>query len=167
MKRLVLPALGLLLLGAAPETPKTPQAPPPAPQSTFQTEVELVTVDVAVVDKKGQSVRGLTRDDFVVTENDAPQTLTSFEAVVVPEVPPLSDAARRRAVVSTNVVADNRGGRTFAVVFDDIHLSPTQAQRARGAVARLPPGGRGRGRRGDPRRHRGRGLVDGADAGGA
>ena len=119
------------------------------------------------MDKKGQSVRGLTRDDFVVTENDVPQTLTSFEAVVVPEVPRPSDAAPRRTVVSTNVVPDNRRGRTFAVVFDDIHLSPMQAQRARGAVGGLPPE-RGRGRRpGDPRRHRGRGLVDRPDAGGA
>ncbi len=86
MKRLALPALGLVLLGAAPQDAAGPTAPG-RPQPTFQTEVELVTVDVAVVDKKGQSVRGLTRDDFIVTENDAPQTLTSFEAVVVPEVP--------------------------------------------------------------------------------
>jgi VWFA-related protein len=86
------------------------------------------------VDQKGQSVRGLTRDDFVVTENGVPQALTSFEAVVVPESPG-AGAAPRRAVVSTNVVPDNRRGRTFAVVFDDIHLSVGQAQRARGAVA--------------------------------
>jgi VWFA-related protein len=136
MKRLALPVLGLVLVGAAPQTPPgSPQAPPPGPQPTFQTEVELVTVDVAVVDKKGQSVRGLTRDDFIVTENDAPQTLTSFEAVVVPEIPGPSAVAPRRTVVSSNVVADNQRGRNFAVVFDDIHLSPAQAQRARGAVA--------------------------------
>jgi VWFA-related protein len=85
------------------------------------------------VDKKGQSVRGLTRDDFVVTENGVPHTLTSFEAVVVPEAPRAAETPRR-TVVSTNVVPDNRRGRTFAVVFDDIHLSPVQAQRARGAV---------------------------------
>ena len=131
MKRLALPVLGLVLLGAAPETP---QAPPPAPQPTFQAEVELVTVDVAVVDKKGQSVRGLTRDDFVVTENGVAQALTSFEAVVVPETSGPA-AASRRSAVSTNVVPDTRRGRNFAVIFDDIHLTPGQAQRARGAVA--------------------------------
>jgi VWFA-related protein len=134
MKRLALPALGLILLGATPQTPpESQQSPPPPSQPTFQTQVELVTVDVAVVDKKGQSVRGLTRDDFVVAENGAPQTLTSFEAVVVPEAPRAAETPRR-TVVSTNVVPDNRRGRTFAVVFDDIHLSPVQAQRARGAV---------------------------------
>ena len=135
MKRLALPALGLILLGATPQTPPESQQSPPTPsQPTFQTQVELVTVDVAVVDKKGQSVRGLTRDDFVVAENGVPQSLTSFEAVVVPEAPRAAETPRR-TVVSTNVVPDNRRGRTFAVVFDDIHLSPVQAQRARGAVA--------------------------------
>ena len=45
MKRVAAPILSLILLGAAPETP---QAPPPAPdQPTLQTEVELVTADVA------------------------------------------------------------------------------------------------------------------------
>jgi VWFA-related protein len=132
-----LPFLALFLVGAGPQTPPASQggqAPPATDQPTFGSQVELVTVDVAVVDKKGQSVRGLTRDDFVVTENGVPQTLTSFEAVVVPELPRV-EAAPRRAVVSTNVVADNRRGRNFAVVFDDIHLSAGQAQRARAAVA--------------------------------
>jgi VWFA-related protein len=130
-------ALSLLLLGAAPQAPPA-AAPPPTPtgsQPTFQTQVELVTVDVAVVDRKGESVRGLSRDDFLVSENGVPQALSSFEAVLVPEAPRAGEAAPRRAVVSTNVLPDNRRGRTFAVVFDDIHLSAVQAQRARGAVA--------------------------------
>lgn len=142
MKSLALPVLGLVLLGAAPQAP---QAPPPAPQPTFETQVELVTVDVAVVDKKGQAVRGLTRDDFVVFENGVEQALTSFESVVVPEVPSHAGAPQRRTVVSTNVVPDSRRGRNFAVVFDDIHLSPTQALRARGAVAAFLQTGVGEG----------------------
>lgn len=146
MKSLVPPALALALLGAAPQAPKAPAASqaPPAGQPTFETQVELVTVDVAVVDRKGQSVKALTRDDFVVTENGVPQTLTSFEAVVVPEAP-RAEAAPRRAVVSTNIVPDNRRGRNFAVVFDDVHLSAMQAQRARGAVAAFLQEGVGEG----------------------
>ena len=146
MKRLAPPAVALILLAAAPQTPPAPAASqvPPAGQPTFETQVELVTVDIAIVDRKGQSVQGLTRDDFVVTENGVPQTLTSFEAVVVPEVPRV-EAAPRRTVVSTNVVPDNRRGRNFAVVFDDIHLSAMQAQRARGAVAAFLQEGVGEG----------------------
>jgi VWFA-related protein len=136
--RLVLSFLPVLLAAAGPQAPpasdKTQAAPPAPGQPSFPSQVELVTVDVAVVDKKGQSVRGLTRDDFVVAENGVAQALTSFEAVVVPE------AARAglpppRPVVSSNLVPDTHRGRTFAVVFDDIHLSAMQARRARAAVA--------------------------------
>ena len=92
-------------------------------------------MDVAVVDKKGQSVAGLTRDDFVVTDEGTPQTVTSFEAVVVPETPAVPGApVVRRARYSTNVLPESHRGRTFVVVFDDVHLSPTQALRAKGAV---------------------------------
>ena len=63
----------------------------------------------------------------------------------MPEVPGPAGAPQRRAVVSTNVVPDSRRGRNFAVVFDDIHLSPTQAQRARGAVAAFLQTGVGEG----------------------
>ena len=41
-----------------------------------------------MVDRKGQPVRGLTKDDFAVTENGVPQAVTSFEAVVVPPAAP-------------------------------------------------------------------------------
>ncbi len=131
------PFLALLLVAASPQAPPAPdktQTAPAAGQPTFKSQVELVTVDVAVVDGKGQSVRGLTRDDFVVSEDGVPQALTSFEAVVVPDAP-RTERAPVRPAVSTNVVPDNRRGRTFAVVFDDIHLSAVQAQRARAAVA--------------------------------
>ena len=145
MRRAIPALLGLAPPRRLPPGPAGPSARRPA-QPTFQTQVELVTVDVAVVDKKGQPVRGLTREDFVVTENGVPQALTSFEAVVVPEVPRASEgAAPPRRPVSTNVVADSRRGRTFVVVFDDIHLSVGQAQRARGAVAAFLESGVGDG----------------------
>ena len=41
------------------------------------TEVTIVNVDVAVRDKDGP-VSGLTRDDFVVYQDGAPQELTNF-----------------------------------------------------------------------------------------
>ena len=132
MKSLALPLLGLVLVGAAPQAAP---GPAPAPQPTFETQVELVTVDVAVVDKKGQAVRGLTRDDFVVSENGVAAGAHQLRGGRGARGPEPAGAPQRRAVVSTNVVPDSRRGRNFAVVFDDIHLSPTQALRARGAVA--------------------------------
>ncbi len=82
-------ALLLALAGSPTSSPGDKQEPaPPAaqatPSQTFPSAVELVTVDVAVVDRKGQAMPGFGKDDFVVTENGKPQTITSFEAVVVP-----------------------------------------------------------------------------------
>jgi VWFA-related protein len=119
----------------AEEKPAHPAAQAPASQ-TFPTAVELVTVDVTVVDRKGKAMPGLDREDFVVTENGTPQAITSFEAVAVPE-PPAGAGSRptRLAPTSSNLVVEPRRSRTFVVVFDDIHLSPAQALRAKGAVA--------------------------------
>jgi VWFA-related protein len=132
MKSLLLPPLlAVLLTGAAPS--QTPP-PPVSDQPSFQTGVELVTVDTVVVDKNGRPVPGLTKDDFEIKDDGEVQAITSFEAVRVNEAAP-SSAEPTREIVSTNVVPEARYGRTFVVVFDDIHLSPLQAQRARGVVA--------------------------------
>jgi VWFA-related protein len=127
----------LFALTASPRPSARAEQKPDASQPTFPTVVELVTVDVAVTDRRGQAVKGLTRDDFLVTDNGAPQTLTSFEPVVVPETRPEgpSAPAARRASFSSNVAPEARRARTFLVVFDDIHLSPIGALRAKGAVA--------------------------------
>ncbi|HYC61755.1 MAG TPA: VWA domain-containing protein [Thermoanaerobaculia bacterium] len=41
-------------------------------------EVRLHNLDIVVTDAKGNAVRGLTRDDFIVLEDGAPQTITNF-----------------------------------------------------------------------------------------
>jgi len=52
------------------------QTPPPA---VFRGGTELVLVNVVVRDKNGNVVRGLTRDDFAVVEDNKPQIVTSFD----------------------------------------------------------------------------------------
>ena len=47
----------------------------------------LVTVDVAVTDKNGQPVTGLTAGDFKVEEEGVPQAITSFQAVQLGDKP--------------------------------------------------------------------------------
>jgi VWFA-related protein len=56
-------------------------APSPRAQqrSVFRSGTELVLVNVVVRDKSGAAVRNLSRDDFTVTEDDKPQTITSFD----------------------------------------------------------------------------------------
>lgn len=113
-------------------------AQPPAPQASpgppsFPAEVELVTVDVVVSDGKGAPVTGLSRDDFVLAEDGRRQAIESFESFSVAAAP----AAGVPAIaphVSTNAGAAALRGRTYVLVFDDVHMSPLMAQRAKVAI---------------------------------
>ena len=64
----------LLLAGSAPALllgPPSIEAQPPSPPPSFQEvlDVNLVNVDVVVVDKKGELVTDLGRDDFQITDD--------------------------------------------------------------------------------------------------
>src|SRR6185436_19681646 len=109
--------------GAAPDT----QSP------SFPSQIEQVTVDVVVTDKKGAPITGLGREDFALSEDGDPQNIATFEAVQLPPATP-STAPVERPRVSTNTAAEIHSGRTFVVLFDDIHLTPFQSRRAKGAV---------------------------------
>ena len=130
-------ALGGTASAQAPAAPVPSPSPAldPAEGPSFPAQVEQVTVDVVVTDKKGNPVTGLTRDDFVVEEEGEPQGVVSFDAVTVPVAPSLVTPERPR--ISTNLEREDRTGRTFVVLFDDMHLNPMQAQRAKNAVAQF------------------------------
>jgi VWFA-related protein len=136
-----LAAVGLFAAAARLAGPVRAQAPagaPPSPQPqepaiTFPAQIEQVTVDVVVADKKGNPITGLTKGDLVVLEDGVPQSIVSFEPVQVPALP--SEKPAPRPKIATNTVKEDQRGRTFVVVFDDIHLTPAMAQRAKGAVA--------------------------------
>jgi VWFA-related protein len=96
---------------------------PQKPVATFRAGVRAIPIDVVVTDQNGNPVRGLTVDDFEVTERGRPQPITTFEAVDIPverQLPDLADAD----------VATNEGdGRIYLIVFDSI--SPTNAAYAK------------------------------------
>jgi VWFA-related protein len=82
----------------------------------FRSGVELVTVDVGVVEKSGEPVRGLEPSDFVVSVGGEPRRVVSAEFVDTAAV--TADLTPRPGVVpvSTN---DGAGvGRLFAFVVD-------------------------------------------------
>ncbi len=77
---------------AAPATPppaasadpaaEAPSAPPPGSGQFFESiDVSVVNVDVYVTDKKGNRVKGLTRNDFEILEDKKPMAITNFYAV--------------------------------------------------------------------------------------
>ncbi|HEX9188662.1 MAG TPA: VWA domain-containing protein, partial [Vicinamibacteria bacterium] len=123
--------LATLLLAAAPSA----QAPPPREAPRFAAEATLVTVDAVVLDADGRPVRGLVAGDFAVLEDGLAQAVTSFEAIDVAVAP--AEDEPERPVVSTNMAPAQEAGRTFAVVWDGVHISPQGEARAKEAVARF------------------------------
>jgi VWFA-related protein len=123
--------------GQAPAAPAPAQASRPAAAGaqtpSFPTGVEQVVVDVVVTDKKGNPIRGLTKEGMTVSEDGVPQAVTSFEAITLPDKP--SAAAPPPPRVSINTDPSEQRGRTFVIVFDDTHLTPTKANQAKAAVA--------------------------------
>jgi len=113
------------------------------PPLAFPTEIEQVVVDVVVVDKEGQPVTDLDRSDFEVLEDGDRQAITSFEMfeVAAPATeegaPADSPAPRAPPRVSTNTDEDQQQGRTFVIIFDDVHLTPFTAERAKAAIMKF------------------------------
>jgi VWFA-related protein len=142
-KRLITRLVLLLLLVLA-RPASSGQAPGvPGPPPTFPARVEQVTVDVVVVDGKGQPVTDLVRDNLEVYEDGVRQTIASFDlfrvAAAAPsasaEAPAQAAAPPPPSRVSTNATAQEEHGRTFVMVFDDVHLTAHTAQQAKAAVA--------------------------------
>jgi VWFA-related protein len=92
----------------------TQQKPP-----VFRAKTDLMQLDVTVLDKQGVPVRGLTKDDFVLLEDNKPQTVEGFTAVdledVKKDVGPVWQHAASPDVVSNEI--DNH--RIFILVVDD------------------------------------------------
>ncbi len=82
MKRLLVLVLALAAAeaGRAQEKPAAQQSQglPPVAESV---EVSITNIDVIVTDSKGKRVSGLTKDDFLVLQDNIPQTITNFYAV--------------------------------------------------------------------------------------
>jgi VWFA-related protein len=126
--------IALLSLGGAPAASRTEPAgsarQEPAPPS-FPSGVEVVTIDAVVLDAHGRPVPGLTRDDFVVTEDGRVLEIAKFESFVAGE----TEVAGEPSAVASNEGAAGRTGRAFAVVVDDLRITPVRTGLTRQAVA--------------------------------
>ena len=129
-------AHAVALVGAAgAQQPKASQEPTPS----FPAHVEQVTVDVVVTDRSGQPVTDLKKENLEILEDGVRQPVASFDVFQAPAPAPVAGPAEApapppAAPVSTNVDAESRLGRTFVIVFDDVHLRPYTALHAKAAV---------------------------------
>jgi len=157
-RRLIAAAAAVFTLGSL-----SPAAQQSAPQSAqrppvFRSGRDLVVVNVVVRDKTGALVRGLTRDDFTVLEDNRAQTVESFDfeeldAVATPieiademlaaAARPSAAEAKARAAASgaatppdaaaplpSRPVSDLRDRRLMVLFFDLSSMEPEEVARA-------------------------------------
>ena len=109
------------------------EAPSPKAQggevATFQTKAELVLVPVVVTDKKGEHVHGLTKDDFVVLEDDRGKGISFFE--VVHTEPRIMQLASAHDVFTNTVKPEATQARVTIIVLDTLNTTFFDQNRAK------------------------------------
>jgi VWFA-related protein len=110
-------------------------------QPSFPTQAEGITVDVVVLDKAGQPVTDLTRDDFTLLDGGRPQPIVAFEARRIAAGRAARDAREAGAAadaIAERVVSNvgSQRGRVLVVVVDDLGLTAPVAQQVGPALAR-------------------------------
>jgi VWFA-related protein len=133
MKRHVIASLAAMsLLSAAPHAQQTPPVP------TFKSSANLTVVNVTVTDKQGHAIEGLTADDFTLTEDGEPQTISlavfqhvDAEQAALPTVPPTPPGHVRRAAptVQPTITGSAPGdvryrNRRLIVLYFDLSAMP-------------------------------------------
>lgn len=116
MRRVLLVAAVLLLTAAAPRD----QQPVVIPGLGETIEVAIVNVDVVVTDAKGNRVRGLTKDDFEILENQKPQTITNFAEYASDQIVGEAHAGVEAAAQT----AQPQEKRTVVIFLEPFRLDP-------------------------------------------
>jgi len=132
---------------AEPAKPQAPSANDNAEVSsrdtapTFKVRVNLVLVRVVVRDQQGKVVPNLHKEDFLLSDNRKPQTISAF-SVETPE----SRAVATTTSADPNAPADPEAAKAIAaalpqrfvsVVFDDQHLTMQDAMFVRTSAGRF------------------------------
>jgi VWFA-related protein len=91
-------------------------------------DVELVTVEVLVLDRRGNPIHGLKKEDFRLYEDGKQQDIVSFDEVV--------DSQDQAASPAPGDDGANRG-KTVLIVFDDSTIASAHIRPAREAAERF------------------------------
>lgn len=101
----------------------------------IRTNTELVQTAITVLDKKGNFVEGLKREQFELVVDGKPRPVTFFERIAAgsareQELATLADQTNNTTITPT--IAPSRvPGRTIVFFIDDLHLSPDSMNRTR------------------------------------
>ena len=117
----VVAAVVVALTGiASPQTAQQgsrPQRPP-----IFRGGANIVRVDVTVTKRDGEPATDLTREDFVLTEDGAPQTIESFELVRVTGKPTDDRSLEIYTSSQAATEAARDDVRLFLIFWDEYHI---------------------------------------------
>jgi VWFA-related protein len=114
------------------------QQPPPVPQPpVFKGGTNQVRVDVTVLDRKGEPVTNLTKDDFDVREDGIAQTIDTLKLVEASGEAPADDTSLPiRSPQHAAVEAARDDIRVFVIFWDEYHIGQmAPAIRAREALS--------------------------------
>src|SRR5579863_1960517 len=119
------------------------QAPPGQAPPTIKVSTEVVIEEVTVKDKSGNPIQGLTPNDFVLTEDGVPQTISFVEYQALPPIgapaePPTTGPVVATAEPATRIqIAPEPPGdiryhnhRLVALYFDASTMQPADQLRA-------------------------------------
>ena len=126
------------------------QAPPQSP-APIRVGTELVVEEVTVKDKSGKPVEGLTANDFVLTEDGVPQTISfvEFQRLTAPDnsttpspplnSPPVKAPSATRVQIAPETPGDTRyrDRRLLAIYFDASTMPPGDQLRAYDAALKF------------------------------
>jgi VWFA-related protein len=96
---------------------------------TMRVDVELVTVEVFALDKKGKPIRELKKEDFRLYEDGKQQTIESFDEVIGDATSP--------AMSGDADEGDVGRGKIVILLFDDSTIIPSHLKPARDSAAKF------------------------------
>ncbi|MEX2662635.1 MAG: VWA domain-containing protein, partial [Vicinamibacterales bacterium] len=97
------------------------------PQPQFKAATELIRVDVSVLDRDRQPVRGLTAADFTIRENGQHQAVAAFAEITLPD-PEVFPSTWMREVAPDTVRNDDVSEHRLVVIVMDDAMVPGDAQ---------------------------------------
>jgi VWFA-related protein len=98
---------------------------------SLRVDVELVTTEVIVLDKKGKPVRNLKKEDFRLYEDGKQQEISSFDEVTDESggVSPMNMASLEEG--------DSRRGKIVLIIFDDSTITSGHIKQSRDSAERF------------------------------